>query len=74
MDIAKLRTTTHEELKQMLAEQRAHLVELRFQLSVRELKNMHEVRATRRTIARILTVMCEQRTGAGDRVPTAVHA
>lgn len=60
MDIVTLRTKTQDELHQMLAEQRTHLTELRFQLSIRELKNVHDIRATRRTIARILTILNSQ--------------
>ncbi|MBI4433231.1 50S ribosomal protein L29 [Candidatus Uhrbacteria bacterium] len=57
MDISTLRSKTREELERLLAEQRLQLEELRFRASARELKNVHELRDVRRTIARILTVL-----------------
>mgnify|MGYP001566957425 CR=1 FL=1 len=61
MDIQSLRQKNPSELLALLTEQRAHLADLRFRCATRELKNVHELRATLRMIARILTVLGEQR-------------
>jgi len=74
MDIAAARTATIGELERQLGEARTQLEELRFRASARELKNVHEIRNTRRTIARILTVLNERRSEIGgrqSRVPVA---
>lgn len=60
MDIQTIRTKTDAELRTILAEQRALLEDLRFRASARELKNVHEIRQSRRAIARILTVLSER--------------
>ena len=65
MDIKDIRTKTDTELRELLSEQRAHLEDLRFRASARELKNVHEIAQTRRFIARMLTALSERR-----RVPT----
>ncbi|MFH1098338.1 MAG: 50S ribosomal protein L29 [Candidatus Uhrbacteria bacterium] len=61
MDIQTIRRKTDAELNDFFAEQRAHLADLRFRLSARELKNVNELRLTRQTIARVLTVLSERR-------------
>jgi large subunit ribosomal protein L29 len=60
MDIQTIRQKTDAELSSILAEQRGLLEDLRFRASARELKNVHEIRQTRRAIARILTVLSER--------------
>ena len=60
MDIAKVRELTDTELYTELATQRRHLYDLRFQLATRQLDDHSQLTQTRRSIARILTVMTER--------------
>lgn len=60
MDITQMREKTNSELERFLAEEQAKLEDLRFRASARELKNIHEIRHTRRAIARVLTVLRER--------------
>ncbi len=61
MDIAKVRELTDAELYGELASQRRHLYDLRFQLATRQLDDFSQIAQTRRSIARLLTVMTERR-------------
>ncbi len=71
MDIAKVRELTDGELGGELVTQRRHLYDLRFQLATRQLTDHSQLSNTRRTIARLLTVMTER--GLDERlvVPAA---
>ena len=71
MDIDKVRALSDAELESELATARRHLYDLRFQLATRQLTDYSQIPQTRRTIARILTVMTErQLVGAeSGRVP-----
>ena len=60
MDIDKVRALTDGELADQLATQRRHLYDLRFQLATRQLTDHTQLSGTRRTIARLLTVMTER--------------
>ncbi len=60
MDIDKVRALTDGELVAELATQRRHLYDLRFQLATRQLTDHSQLTGTRRSIARILTVMTER--------------
>ena len=60
MDIDKVRALTDGELYAELATQRRHLYDLRFQLATRQLTDHSQLTQTRRSIARILTVMTER--------------
>lgn len=60
MEIAAIRSATRDTLERELSQARAQLEDLRFRASARELKNVHEIRNTRRIIARILTVLHER--------------
>jgi large subunit ribosomal protein L29 len=60
MDIAKVRELTDNELYSELATQRRHLYDLRFQLATRQLEDHSQLTQTRRSIARLLTVMTER--------------
>jgi large subunit ribosomal protein L29 len=78
MDIDKVRALTDAELVDELASQRRHLYDLRFQLATRQLTDHSQLANSRRTIARLLTVMTErqhadarQPVGAGSRRSTA---
>jgi len=55
-----MRRLSDTELVDQLASAKGELFDLRFQLATRQLKNVQAVPATRRTIARVLTVMRER--------------
>ncbi|MBI4434324.1 50S ribosomal protein L29 [Candidatus Uhrbacteria bacterium] len=65
MDTPTIRSKSDAELRSILTEQQALLEDLRFRASARELKNVHEIRACRRVIARILTVLSERQSASG---------
>jgi large subunit ribosomal protein L29 len=68
MDIGDARKLSDTELESALKEAKLDLWQARFALSTRQLKDYSTIPATRRTIARILTV---QRERATDRARTA---
>ena len=68
MDIGEVRKLSDTELETALKEAKQDLWQARFALSTRQLKDYSQIPATRRTIARILTV---QRERATDRARTA---
>jgi large subunit ribosomal protein L29 len=59
MKAAELRKKSKEELKKILKEKRERLQKLRFDLSLGKLKNVREIRQTKKDIARILTIIKE---------------
>ena len=71
MDIDKVRALTDTELLVELGTQRRQLYDLRFQLATRQLTDHTQLTQTRRTIARVLTVMTE-RGLEGAAIPTPV--
>lgn len=68
MDIGEVRKLTDGELEEALRQAKLDLWQARFALSTRQLKDYSTIPATRRTIARILTV---QRERNADRVRSA---
>jgi large subunit ribosomal protein L29 len=74
MDIDKVRDLNDAELDEELRSQRQHLYDLRFQLATRQLTDHNQLAQTRRTIARILTVMTERQADAAESRPTAAAA
>jgi ribosomal protein L29 len=62
MEIKDLRKKDKKELAKMLATDRAKLRELRFSNSNKQLKNIRQIRALRKQIAQLLTVINEFRT------------
>ncbi len=60
MKSSELRALTGDELKQKEMELRKELFNLRFRLATGEVENPMRVRATRKDIARVLTVMTEK--------------
>ena len=72
MDIDKVRALSDTELRTELTTSRRHLYDLRFQLATRQLTDYNQVPQTRKTIARLLTVMTERQlseTGAPSATP-----
>jgi large subunit ribosomal protein L29 len=72
MDIDKVRALTDAELDAELTSQRRHLYDLRFQLATRQLTDHTQLSQTRRSIARILTVMTERQATETAGRPVAV--
>ena len=62
MDIGKVRQLSDAELEAALRDAKQDLWQTRFALSTRQLKDYSQIPATRRTIARILTVQRERLT------------
>jgi large subunit ribosomal protein L29 len=60
LDIDNLRALSDDELAAALADAKQELWATRFALSTRQLSNYSSIPQTRRTIARILTVMRER--------------
>jgi large subunit ribosomal protein L29 len=60
MDIDKVRALTDTELGSELVTARRHLYDLRFQLATRQLTDHSQLTNTRRSIARLLTVITER--------------
>jgi large subunit ribosomal protein L29 len=57
MKAEDLRKKKKEELEKMLKEQREKLAKLKFDLSLGKLKDVREIRETKKDIARILTIL-----------------
>ena len=62
MNTKELRLKSDSELKKLLADTRDHWREIRFKVAQRQLKNVREIRATKKTIAQILTILKEKTT------------
>ena len=60
MDISEVRQLSDAELEQALVDARQELWKVRFDLATRQEKNYSRLPATRKRIARILTVMTER--------------
>ena len=63
LSAAELRTSTEDELDSKLAEAKEELFNLRFQGATGQLENHGRLRAVRKEIARIYTVMRERELG-----------
>lgn len=60
MKITEIREKTSAELMELLKEQKAELFNLRFQHAIKQLDNPQKIVETKKTIARILTVITEK--------------
>lgn len=65
MKAKELRALSVEELRKKERELRRELFNLRFQLSKGELQNVRRIRAVRKDIARILTIISEKTQSQG---------
>jgi large subunit ribosomal protein L29 len=61
MKIEEIRRKNEKELQYLLLELREKLRQLRFDHAAGKLKNIQDIRNTKKTIARILTVLNERR-------------
>lgn len=57
MDIAELRQKSKEELKEMVKEWQEKLRQLQFDLKAGKLKNVKDIKKTKKEIARMLTLI-----------------
>lgn len=60
MDLKELKNKSLGELQKLLAEERARLRDLRFQVAAEQHKQVHELGQSKRTIARILTLLKQE--------------
>lgn len=60
MKAAELRELSTTELNEKLTDLKAELFQLRFQLAINQLENPTRIKAVKKDIARILTILCEQ--------------
>ena len=61
MTIQELRDKTEVELQQLLREHTASVREMRFRTALRELKNVRDIRKSRKMIAQILSILTEKK-------------
>ena len=61
MKAKELRQLSNKELEEKLKEAKKNLQELRFKLSLGKLKNPHQIKLTKKAIARILTILNERK-------------
>lgn len=59
MDIKTLRAKTKISLQQDLTDAKAHLKELEFKNSAHQLKQVRQIRETKKTIARLITLLSQ---------------
>jgi large subunit ribosomal protein L29 len=57
MKFEEIKQKTRAELEKLLSEQREKLCTLRFDIELKKLKNVREIRKTKKIIARILTYL-----------------
>ena len=60
MKASEIRELTADELNSKLQDLKAELFQLRFQLAINQLENPTRIKAVKKDIARILTILCEQ--------------
>lgn len=61
MKPSEIRKLAPVEIEKLVREKKQELMELRFQASIGQLSQNHRIRETRRTIARLLTILNEKR-------------
>jgi len=66
MDISEIRALSDADLEAQLLDAKQELWKIRFDLATRQEKNYSRLPATRKRIARILTVMTERQHAAAD--------
>jgi large subunit ribosomal protein L29 len=66
MDISEIRALSDADLEAQLLDAKQELWKIRFDLATRQEKNYSRLPATRKRIARILTVMTERRHSGSD--------
>ena len=64
MKIHEIRQLTDTEIQKRIEEEQSLLLDLRFSLSLKQLVNSAKIKGTKRTIARLKTVLLERQDGA----------
>ena len=64
MKISEIKSLTNEDLKIKLKDLKSELFNLRFQLAVNQLENPMRIKAVKKDIARVLTVLRENSVNA----------
>lgn len=64
MKIKEIKSLTNEELEQKLKDLKSELFNLRFQLAVNQLGNPMRIKEVKKNIARILTILRENKVNA----------
>ncbi len=57
MKLSEIQNMSPEEIREQVREKKRELMDLRFQASIGQLAQNHRIRETKRTIARLLTVL-----------------
>lgn len=60
MKAKDMRNKSSKELQKDLSDNRSKLIQLNVDFRTKEVKNVREIRAVKRTIARILTIIAQQ--------------
>lgn len=68
MKIKELRQKSKMELQRMLVELREKLRDMRFKVAQRQLKKVRDIRVTKKTIARILTILEENKSKEAENL------
>lgn len=68
MKAAELRKKSNTKLEELLLQKRERLGKLRFSLASGRVKNVREIKKVQRDIARILTILKEQRTANKEQI------
>ena len=63
MKASEIRALSQDELMKKLKEPKEELFNLRFQHAINQLENPHKIEDTKRDIARVMTIMHEQKLG-----------
>ncbi len=61
METKELQEKTETELQRLLADARERVRMLRFGIAAKQVKNIREIRASRKTIAQVLTILSQQK-------------
>lgn len=67
MKASEMRNLSNAELEKRLKDLKAELFNLRFQLAINQLENPMRIKAVKKDIARINTILCEDKNKAASK-------
>ncbi len=67
MKASEMRNLSNAELEKRLKDLKAELFNLRFQLAINQLENPMRIKAVKKDIARINTILCEDKSKAASK-------
>ena len=67
MKASEIRELTSEELNAKLKDLKAELFNLRFQMAINQLENPMRIRAVKKDIARVKTILCENQKDSAEK-------